>query len=61
METVTSTHHNARYILASGEQLIRKAPFKNHTDLELTLIEALVGRVPPFSLFDDSYGNTHRY
>jgi hypothetical protein len=27
-------------------------PSKNHTDLELTLIETLVDRNPPFSLFD---------
>jgi hypothetical protein len=29
--------------------MIRKAPFKNHTDLELALIEGLVGREPPFA------------
>lgn len=61
-ETIISRHHDApRYILAKGEQLIRPAPFKNHTDLELTLIEALVGRVPPFSLFDEDYGSPRRY
>ena len=60
-ETIVATHHDPRYVLASGAQLIRKAPFKNHTDAELTLIEALVGRVPPFALFDDNYGNPKRY
>lgn len=63
-ETITSLHHDApRYILASGEagKRIRPAPFKNHTDLELTLIEALVGRVPPFALFDEGYGSPRRY
>jgi hypothetical protein len=63
-ETIVSRHHDdPRYITASGDssKRIRKAPFKNHTDLELTLIEALVGRVPPFSLFDEGYGSPRRY
>jgi hypothetical protein len=63
-ETIVSLHHDApRYILAGGEsgKRIRPAPFKNHTDLELTLIEALVDRVPPFALFDEGYGNPRRY
>lgn len=59
-QTITSKHHDdPRYITAAGE--IQKAPFINHTDEELMLIEALVGRVPPFTLFDDSYGGPKRY
>ena len=54
-ESIVSTHHNApRYVLArpdKGRRIV-PPPFKNHTDLELTLIENLVGRNPPFSLFD---------
>lgn len=34
---------------------IRNAPFINHTDAELTLIETLVGRVPPFLYGKDTY------
>jgi len=63
-ETIVSQHHDApRYILADGTsgQRIRRAPFKNHTDLELALIEALVGRTPPFNLFDEGYGSPRRY
>jgi hypothetical protein len=63
-ETVVSRHHDApRYIYADGSSggRIRKAPFKNHTDLELALIEALVGRTPPFNLFDEDYGSPRRY
>lgn len=63
-ETIVSKHHDApRYILASevGGQRILAAPFKNHTDLELAIIEALVGRTPPFNLFDESYGGPRRY
>ena len=58
-ETIVSQHHDApRYILANpqGGQLIQPAPFKNHDDEELALIEALVGREPPFAMFGDGYG-----
>lgn len=57
-EAVVSKHHDApRYVLAAGGpgKRIEAAPFKNHTDDELALIETLVGRVPPFSL-PDGYG-----
>ncbi|NKB36390.1 MAG: hypothetical protein GKR93_04365 [Gammaproteobacteria bacterium] len=50
-ETIVSTHHSApRYISASGSdgKLIHAAPFKNHDDEELLLIETLVGRSTPF-------------
>lgn len=50
-ETVVSTHHSApRYVSASGDagQRIRPAPFKDHSDEELLLIETLVGRTTPF-------------
>lgn len=63
MEQIVSRHHNApRYILATGAtgQRIRKAPFKNHTDLELRIIEALVGRTPPFAFRFDSYDRPRR-
>ncbi len=61
-EVISARHHDApRYILRDGSQRIRPAPFINHTDEELMLIEALVGRKTPFSLFDDSYGGPRRY
>jgi hypothetical protein len=62
-ERIVSTHHDApRYVLKPGaSRRILPAPFKNHTDLELMLIESLVGRTPPFSLFDESYGSPRRY
>ena len=49
-ETIVSDHHTGRYILAdkSASQRIIPAPFKNHDDQELLLIETLVGRTPPF-------------
>lgn len=63
-ERIVSYHHDApRYVLArpdKGRRIV-PAPFKNHTDLELMLIESLVGRTPPFSLFDESYGSPRRY
>jgi len=62
-ETITSQHHDApRYIL-SNEQAgrnIRPAPFINHTDLELQVIEELVGRTPPFSMAGGGYSAPRR-
>jgi hypothetical protein len=63
-EQVVSRHHDSpRYVLAKADKgrRIVPAPFKNHSDLELMLIESLVGRTPPFSLFDESYGSPRRY
>jgi hypothetical protein len=57
-ETVTATHHDKPlYIVADGKpgQNIRRAPFINHTDQELQLIEALVGRTPPFVFPKEDY------
>lgn len=51
MEAISASHHDApRYILAegAGRRRIVPAPVINHTDMELTLIESLVGRRPPF-------------
>jgi hypothetical protein len=50
-ETVVATHHDhPLYILANAPagQSIRRAPFINHSDQELALIETLVGRTPPW-------------
>ena len=51
-ETVNTTHHEApRYIYARGEmpiKMIEVAPVINHSDAELIMLEALVGREPPF-------------
>lgn len=50
-ETLRSTNHGRPvYILADGSSggKIRNAPFINHTDQELALIETLVGRERPF-------------
>ena len=51
-ETVQTTHHDApRYVHAHGEmpiRMIEAAPVINHTDAELIMLEALVGRKPPF-------------
>jgi hypothetical protein len=62
-ERIVSTHHSApRYVLKAGAaRRIVPAPFINHTDVELALIESLVGRTTPFSLFDEDYGGSRRY
>ncbi len=61
-ESVTAKHHDKPlYIAAAGKAgaPIRPAPFVNHTDQELMLIETLVGRTPPF-VFPGSQYNTPR-
>lgn len=53
-ESIATRHHDApRYVSRNG---IVPAPVKNHSDDELSLLESLVGRTPPFSPWDgDSY------
>ena len=50
-ETVHTSHHEQpRYVMAMGSpQMLMSAPVINHTDAELTMLEALVGRQPPFA------------
>jgi hypothetical protein len=62
-ETVTATHHDRPLYVLADEQPgrnIREAPFIDHTDQELTLIEALVGRIPPFIFPKDDYTGPRR-
>jgi hypothetical protein len=62
-EVITAKHHDRPvYILAKpqGGSSIRNAPFINHTDQELTLIETLVGRTPPFIFPKDDYKGPRR-
>lgn len=59
-ETIVSTHHSApRYISAAGD--IYEAPFKNHDDEELLLIETLVGRDTPFAVPGGLRSRSRRY
>lgn len=54
---VTKQHDRPLYIAGSADpgRSIRNAPFVNHTDQELALIETLVGRTPPFVFPKDIY------
>jgi hypothetical protein len=57
-ETVVSRQHDRPLYILEGQQPgqnIRAAPFIDHTDQELMLIEALVGRSPPFVFPRDDY------
>ena len=57
-EEVAAEHHDRPlYILAAPQagSLIVPAPFINHTDAELALIEELVGRTTPFAYSADAY------
>ncbi len=57
LEVVSEHHDKPVYILsaAANGELIVPAPFVNHTDSELALIEALVGRAPPFAYAGGGY------
>lgn len=56
-EEVKATHHDKPlYILpANAGKIIQPAPFINHTDVELALIEELVGRTTPFAFSGGAY------
>lgn len=57
-ETIEARHHDKpRYILSSGAagERIRPAPFINHTDEELMILEAIVGRTVPFAFSSQDY------
>ncbi len=51
METVRTRHHDKPMWLrdAPGQEMMSAAGVINHTDAELTLLEGLVGRKPPFA------------
>lgn len=62
-DTIAATHHDRPVYIVSDAprgKRIRNAPFINHTDQELALIEALVGREPPFVFPKDSYSGPRR-
>ena len=62
-ETITARHHDRPvYIVNDGGagNNIRNAPFINHTDQELALIETLVGRKTPFVFSNDVYTGPRR-
>jgi hypothetical protein len=53
---VRTTHHEEPLLLHDDQSAMRieNGPFRNHTDAELIMLEALVGREPPF-MKDGSY------
>ena len=62
-ELITATHHDApKYITDRKvrDSFIRPAPFKNHTDAELKILEAIVGREVPFGIESELYKGERR-
>lgn len=62
-ESITASHHDRPvYIVKDGGagKNIRNAPFLNHSDQELALIETLVGRTTPFVFSKDAYSGPRR-
>jgi hypothetical protein len=47
---VKTTHHESPLVLrdVGGIMNVEPGPFQNHSDEELVMLEALVGREPPF-------------
>jgi hypothetical protein len=47
---VQTRYHDSPFLIGgqAGEELLTPAPVVNHTDAELIMLEALVGRRPPF-------------
>ena len=61
--TVSAKRHDEpKYIVANAAagRRIRPAPFKDHTDEELMILEALVGRTVPFAFSSQDYGAPRR-
>lgn len=60
-EIVSEHHDKPLYVLpGAGGKVIRSAPFINHTDVELALIEELVGRTTPFAFTSDAYESSRK-
>ena len=62
-QDVKTTHHDdPKYIYADDSygDIIQPAPFKNHTDAELQLIETIVGRNTPYSSVKEAYPRPRR-
>jgi len=62
-ETVAATHHDKPLYILTGAppgENIRLAPFINHTDQELMLLETLVGRTTPFVFPGTQYQQPRR-
>lgn len=52
-QTIETLHHDhPLYIDADGQRMKAPATVRNHSDSELTLLEALAGRRPPFADLD---------
>lgn len=48
-EYIRTTHHDSpRMIFSTGTEMIATERVKDHSDDELIMLEALVGRIPPF-------------
>lgn len=57
--TVTTRYHDSPFVLSASGSFLQPAPVINHSDAELSLLESLVGRLPPFQELPGSY--TARY
>jgi hypothetical protein len=57
-ETVAARHHDKPFYIVAGAErgkALRPAGFRNHTDEELMILEAIVGRTVPFAFSSEDY------
>jgi hypothetical protein len=62
-QLITATHHDAPKYISDRKvrgTSIRPAPFKNHTDAELKILESIVGRAVPFGIESELYKGERR-
>ncbi len=55
LKSIQTTHHDSPYNIYPDGELMAPMPVINHTDEELILLEAIVGREPPFVGVEDDY------
>ena len=61
--TVVTRYHDTPFFIGTNtaSPLLQKAPVINHRDYELTMLEALVGRLPPFAGKEGAGGSGNGY
>ncbi len=61
--TVVTRYHDTPFYIGNDTSapLLQKAPVINHRDFELTMLEALVGRLPPFADKEGAGGSGNGY
>lgn len=57
--SITTRYHDSPFYLTADAGFMQAAPVIDHSDAELTLLESLVGRIPPFHSLPGSYAGRY--